>query len=204
MSPEFGVEVTRIDRAGDGWVVETTKAAHADGEVVMATSFTRQPYLPDWASDPDDKPAARALLGSTATPKPYRGQHVLVVGAGNSASEIAVDLARAGVTVSMSVRTPPNIVRRDTLGVPSQLLGITLRRVPERVMNPLTRTLRRISVPNLTEYGLPGARRRRLHAVPADPDRPDPRPRLRPRGQGRADPDRRRGGVTGGRHGRAR
>ncbi len=154
VSPEFGVEVTRVDRDGASWVVETSKGSRRASDVVMATSFTRQPYLPDWASDPDDKPP---LVHSSVyrNPSGYRGQNVLVVGAGNSAAEIAVDLARAGVTVSMSVRTPPNIVRRDTLGVPSQLLGITLRRVPERVMNPLTRTLRRISVPDLSAYGLP-------------------------------------------------
>ena len=154
VTPEFGVEVTRVDRDGDHWVVETSAGSRRTSNVVMATSFTRRPYLPDWASEPDDKPP---LVHSSQyrNPHAYRGQSVLVVGAGNSASEIAVDLARAGVTVSMSVRTPPNIVRRDTLGVPSQLLGITLRRVPERVMNPLTRTLRRISVPDLSEYGLP-------------------------------------------------
>jgi cation diffusion facilitator CzcD-associated flavoprotein CzcO len=48
---------------------------------------------------------------------------VLVVGAGNSATEIALDLLGAGETVSLSVRTPPNIVRRDTHGFPSQLLA---------------------------------------------------------------------------------
>jgi putative flavoprotein involved in K+ transport len=152
--PEFGVEVTRVDRDGDAWLVETSHGSRRTSNVVMATSFTRQPYLPDWASDPDGKPP---LVHSSLyrNPEAYRGQNVLVVGAGNSASEIAVDLARAGVGVSMSVRTPPNIVRRDTLGVPSQLIGITLRRVPERVMNPLTRGLRRLSVPDLSEYGLP-------------------------------------------------
>lgn len=152
--PEFGVEVTRVDRDDDGWVVETSAGSRHTSNVVMATSFTRQPYLPDWAADPDGKPP---LLHSSQyrNPDAYRGQDVLVVGAGNSASEIAVDLARAGVAVSMSVRTPPNIVRRDTLGVPSQLLGIALRRVPERVMNPVTRGLRRVSVPDLSAHGLP-------------------------------------------------
>jgi putative flavoprotein involved in K+ transport len=152
--PEFGVDVTRVERGADGWLVETSTGSRHTSNVVMATSFTRQPYLPDWAADPDDKPP---LLHSSQyrNPDAYRGQDVLVVGAGNSASEIAVDLARAGVAVSMSVRTPPNIVRRDTLGVPSQLLGIALRRVPERVMNPVTRGLRRVSVPDLSSHGLP-------------------------------------------------
>jgi hypothetical protein len=78
------------------------------------------------------------------------------VGAGNSAAEIAVDLARAGARVDLSVRTPPNIVRRDTLGVlPSQLLGIAMKHVPEAVLNPLTAVLRKATVPDLSDYGLP-------------------------------------------------
>ena len=133
--PELGVEVTRVDRSGDGqgWDVQTSAGVRHAPVVVLATSYSNEPFLPAWA----------------------RGYAGAVDGAGNSSSEIAVDLVRAGVEVTMSVRTPPNIVRRDTLGVPSQLLGIALRRLPERVMNPLSATLRRLSVPDLSAYGLP-------------------------------------------------
>ena len=154
--PELGVEVTRVDRDtdGDGWLVETSTGQRRAPVVVMATSFTCQPYLPEWATGTT---GGVPLIHSSqyANPSAYRGQHVLVVGAGNSASEIAVDLVKSGVTVSISVRTPPNIVRRDTLGVPSQLMGIALRRVPERVMNPLSAVLRKVSVPDLRAHGLP-------------------------------------------------
>jgi putative flavoprotein involved in K+ transport len=121
----------------------------------MATSYTNSPYLPEWATQQGATRIPLVHSSQYRNPSPYRGQRVLVVGAGNSAAEIAVDLARAGVEVSLSVRRPPNIVRRDTLGVPSQLLGIALRRVPERVMNPLSAVLRRLSVPDLSAYGLP-------------------------------------------------
>jgi putative flavoprotein involved in K+ transport len=83
---------------------------------------------------------------------------VLVVGAGNSAAEIALDLLSAGATVTLSVRTPPNIVRRDTLGVPSQLFGIAVKRAPASLVNPLTAGVRRISVPDLSAQGLPANR----------------------------------------------
>ena len=69
--------------------------------------------------------------------------------------EIAVQLADCAVEVALSVRTPPNIVRRDTLGVPSQLFGIALQRFPENAINTALRLLRRISVPDLSAYGLP-------------------------------------------------
>src|SRR3954471_16155133 len=152
--PEFGVDVRRIDRTGGTWSVGTSRGEWSAPVVVVATGYSRLPYVPDW---PGRAGFAGTLLHSSdyREPSPYRGRHVLVVGAGNSASEIAVDLARAGARVDLAVRTPPNIVRRDTLGVPSQLLGVALKRVPERVMNPMTRALRRVSVPDLSPYGLP-------------------------------------------------
>src|SRR4051795_4453341 len=152
--PEFGVEVRRIDQADEGWTVRTSRGEWSAPVVVVATGYSRVPYLPDW---PGRAGFTGTLLHSSdyREPSPYRGQHVLVVGAGNSASEIAVDLARAGARVDLSVRTPPNIVRRDTFGVPSQLLGVALKHVPERVMNPMTRVLRKVSVPDLSPYGLP-------------------------------------------------
>src|SRR3954447_27041780 len=152
--PEFGVEVLRVDRADPGWTVRTSRGEYTAPAVVIATGYSRVPDLPDW---PGTDTFAGALLHSAdyREPSPYKGKRVLVVGAGNSAAEIAVDLARVAARVDLSVRTPPNIVRRDTLGVPSQLLGIALKRAPEQVMNPLTRALRKVSVPDLSPHGPP-------------------------------------------------
>jgi putative flavoprotein involved in K+ transport len=155
VSPEYGVEVTRIDRDGDSWRVQTSSGPRHAPAVVVATGYSNQPHLPDWAGQEGDQTVPVLHSSQYHSPARYQGQDVLVVGAGNSAAEIAVDLARAGANVAMSVRTPPNIVRRDTLGVPSQLLGIALRGVPETVMNPVSALLRRLSVPDLAGYGLP-------------------------------------------------
>jgi putative flavoprotein involved in K+ transport len=157
--PEFGVDVHRIDRegigrTGTGWRLQTSQGPRDADAVVVATGYSRVSHLPDW-------PGRETFTGELAhsseyrSPSAYRGRHVLVVGAGNSASEIALDLTTVGARVDLAVRTPPNIVRRDTFGVPSQLLGIALKRAPERVMNPLSAALRRVSVPDLSAHGLP-------------------------------------------------
>ena len=152
--PEFGVEVTRLDRAGANWRLDTSAGPRLASVVIVATGYSRTPHVPDWPG----RGAFPGILLHSADyrePSPYRGRQVLVVGAGNSAAEIAVDLVGVGARVDLSVRTPPNIVRRDTLGVPSQLLGVALKRTPERVMNPLATVLRRLTVPDLSPYGLP-------------------------------------------------
>jgi putative flavoprotein involved in K+ transport len=82
-------------------------------------------------------------------PQPYRDQDVLVVGAGNSGTEIAVDLAQGGARrVRIAVHTPPNILRRDVKGFPIQLLGIVFRRLPPRLLDPLILGLERVTIPD--------------------------------------------------------
>jgi putative flavoprotein involved in K+ transport len=155
IEPRFGVEVTGLRRHGDRWDVATTAGDYEADAVVLATGLSRTPMVPDW-------PGLAEFTGSfchTADyrePSPYRGRSVLVVGAGNSASEIATELSGVAADVRLSVRRPPNIIRRDIAGVPTQVFGIALRRVPEGVVNVLTTAMRKVSVPDLTEYGLSG------------------------------------------------
>lgn len=152
--PEFGVEVRRLDPNGPTWTVHTSAGHRAASAVVVATGYSRIPHLPEWPGR-ETFPGALVHSADYREPSPYRDRHVLVVGAGNSAAEIAVDLAQVAARVDLSVRTPPNIIRRDTLGVPSQLFGVALKRAPERVMNPVATLLRSLSVPDLSAYGLP-------------------------------------------------
>jgi putative flavoprotein involved in K+ transport len=81
---------------------------------------------------------------------------VLVVGAGNSGAEIAHDVIDGGAARSrLSVRTPPQIIRRATLGVPAQLLGMAIRKLPPHWVDPVTIWQRRVAIPDLSERGLP-------------------------------------------------
>jgi cation diffusion facilitator CzcD-associated flavoprotein CzcO len=152
--PEFGVTVERIDRDDDGWHLQTSTGPRHAVAVVVASGRCREPVIPDW---PGLAGFTGSLVHSSAyrEPAPYTGQSVLVVGAGNSAAEIAVELLGVGAHVTLSVRTPPNIVRRDTLGVPSQLIGIALGHLPERAKDPVIGIMRRVAVPDLTRQGLP-------------------------------------------------
>jgi putative flavoprotein involved in K+ transport len=89
-------------------------------------------------------------------PEPYRGRDVLVVGAGNSGAEIAHDVADGGAKSStLSVRTPPQIVRRATAGIPAQLIGMAIKRMPPHWVDPISKTQRKLSIPDLSAQGLP-------------------------------------------------
>jgi putative flavoprotein involved in K+ transport len=147
-----GTEVERIDRNNGSWRVTTNDGAIEAERVVVATGYCKAPYLPDWPGV-----FAGQLIHSVdyRNATPYVGRRVLVVGAGNSGAEIAVDLADGGAAGAwLAVRTAPSIVRRDTLGVPSQLLGIATSRLPVSVVDRIASTLRRVSIPDLTSFGL--------------------------------------------------
>ncbi len=152
-----GVEVERVVRADGRWRLHTSAGIVDADRVVVATGHSNEPYLPQWPG------AFRGEIVHSAgyrNPAPYAGKRVLVVGAGNSGAEIAVDLADGGAAeVFLAVRTPPHIVRRDTLGLPSQLLGIATAHLPVPVVDRIAGTMRRLSFPDLAPYGLPAPSR---------------------------------------------
>lgn len=154
VEPTFGTRLLRVDREDDGWRLETSSGRRHAGHVVLATGNTAVPVVPDW---PGRGSFTGRLLHSAQYREPtgWRGLRVLVVGSGNSAAEIATELAAVAGEVLLAVRTPPNIVPRDTFGVPSQLLGIALRGLPEPAMNRVFAFLRRMTVPDLAPFGLP-------------------------------------------------
>ncbi len=154
LRPELGVRATRVAADRAGWRVETSAGPLTTDAVIVASGYSHTPYVPDW---PGRESFAGDVVHSSAyrEPSPYAGQRVLVVGSGNSAGDLVTELAGVAGEVMMAVRTPPNIVRRDTRGVPSQLIGIASDPLPAALKNPMSGLLRRLTIPDLSGYGLP-------------------------------------------------
>jgi putative flavoprotein involved in K+ transport len=147
--------VLRIDRADGGWRLMTTDGQIETTYVVLATGQNRTPLLPDWPGR-DSFTGDLVRAAHYRNPVPYAGRDVLVVGGGNTASEIAVDLVEGGARrVRLSVRTPPNIVRRQVGLLPSQAVSVLVRHLPTKVVDRLIRTVQRATVPDLAAFGLP-------------------------------------------------
>ena len=155
LAVETGVRVLRVDRGGGaGWRLETGAGPREAPVVVMATGYNRDPVLPPW---PGREGFRGELIHSSEyrNAGPYRGRSVLVVGSGNSGAEIAADLVEGGASrVLVSIRTPPNIQRREFLGIPTQVLGIVLGGLPSRVVDPVSLALQRVAIGDLRPYGL--------------------------------------------------
>ena len=151
-----GTDVDRVERERTGWRLVTSDGMISARRVVVATGNCKLPDRPDW---PGQFPGEILHSVEYRNPEPYLGRRVLVVGGGNSGAEIALDLVDGGAAeVMLSVRSAPNIVRRDAFGVPSQVFGIASEHLPVPVVDVLARGLRRVSLPDLTGYGLPASR----------------------------------------------
>ena len=152
-----GVEVRAINRADGGWRATTSDGEHHADRVIVAAGYNNVAFLPDWPGELEREVVHSADYRNG---EPFRGRRVLVVGAGNSGAEIAVDLMEHGAaTVALSVRTPPAIVRRAVLGLPTQVFGVASGHLPVAAVDAIAATIRRVAIPNLEPYGLPAPAR---------------------------------------------
>jgi putative flavoprotein involved in K+ transport len=151
-----GTEALRIDRRDGGWRIATSAGEIDASHVVVATGYNRVPLLPEW---PGRAAFAGTLVHSSRyrSGAEYRGKDVLVVGAGNSGAEIAVDLVEKGAArVRLSIRRPPNVVLRTVAGVvPSQLVSILLSKLPLPFADAVARATARLTIGDLRKLGLP-------------------------------------------------
>ncbi|KRD45024.1 portal protein [Cellulomonas sp. Root930] len=102
-----GVRVRGVTRSGDGFLVEADEGAWHAQNVVIATGFDRVPRVPAFAADvrPD---VVQLDAGSYRGPDQAGPGDVLVVGAGNSGADIALELAATHRTF-LSGRHPGQI-----------------------------------------------------------------------------------------------
>jgi len=123
----------------------------------VATGFNHTPRTPAWPGLADfEGTFLHASAYRDATP--FAERDVLIVGLGNTGTELAVELLRGGARrVQVSMRTPPNILRRSNFGVPATVVGRLGEYGPAVVPDRLGRLLQRLLWGDLTRYGLPPA-----------------------------------------------
>jgi len=95
-----GVEVTRLERQGDGFLATTSRGPIRARNVVVATGPFQTPVIPTVITDPSIR---QLHSNSYRNPDQLPQGAVLVVGAGSSGAQIAEELARAGRRVFLSI-----------------------------------------------------------------------------------------------------
>jgi indole-3-pyruvate monooxygenase len=153
--PRFGVTVQRIepDAANGGWRVRTDRGGMAARRVVLATGLNAVPVQPRW---PGMEGYTGELLHSSSYLNGTRwsARRVLVVGAGNSGAEIALDLVEHGARSELCVRGKLHITLRDTLGLPTPLPTLLLTKLPLPAADAIARATLRFAVGDLSRWGI--------------------------------------------------
>jgi len=153
IQPLLNTRATSIKRIDDHWVTETTRGQFVTRYLIMATGAYGRPR-------PVDINGIGSFTGKTLhsqdykTASDYPGQRVLVVGFGNSACEIAIDLCEKGLSPAMSVRSPVNVIPRDVLGIPVLELSMLLRRLKPSLADWISKPLVDLLIGDITALGL--------------------------------------------------
>lgn len=153
INPIFNTEARAIRKENDYWVTETNNETFQSKYLIMATGVFGYPK-PIFFQGMETFPNRIIHSCEYKTGKDYKGQKVLVIGFGNSACEIAIDLYEQGAIPSMSVRSPVNIIPRDIVGLPILEVSQFMGRLPPRVADIITSPLIRLVFGDLTKLGL--------------------------------------------------
>ncbi len=150
--------VSRCELGGDGrWTVRinvngATRAERFDS-LLVCTGHHREAFVPRYPGT-----FAGTIVHSSAykRPDPFRGKRVLVVGAGNSAADIAVDVARLAAHTALSVREATYIVAKLVSGRPVDTAYAYWReKLPRPLLRSALRLWLRLTVGTWADYGLP-------------------------------------------------
>lgn len=96
---QFYEPVEQVNPAKEGYLVTTNKNTYQTKAIVLATGYYDTPNLLNVPGE--DLPKVKHYYDNV---HPYIGQEVLVVGARNSAAQVALELWQKGAKVTMLVR----------------------------------------------------------------------------------------------------
>ena len=153
IDPIFDREVIAVVRRAGLWETRCRSETWTSKRVVLATGYTRKPYVPHW---PGIEEFSGTVMHSSeyANGSAFREEKALVVGFGNSAGEIALDLFEHGARPALAVRGPVNAIPRDLFGIPILGWGIVLRFLPMRVADLVSKPLLWASIGDIRDTGL--------------------------------------------------
>lgn len=151
---QFDTEVLGISRQADLWHVETTKGFCEAEHVVIATGRKQYPHLPEWPGRDsfNGEILHAADLGDI---KRYAGHDILVIGAGNSGTDVLNHLSRVDTgKVWVSLRHGPTIMPTRLFGFPMHRLARQFSMLPLPILDAALSLTERIVYGDLSpRYG---------------------------------------------------
>ena len=151
----LGAAVRRIDPAAAGWLLDLGGQPITTAHAVIATGPDAEPVMPAW-------PGSGGFAGTLIHAGKFRNvaevasRSVLVVGPGNSGTDLLNHLARSKASrLWLSARSGMNICPMRLAGVPLHPVSVATRHLPLHVQDANLRALARIAFGDLSRLGYP-------------------------------------------------
>ncbi len=150
-------KVERCTRMADGrWTVRVIANGEARDEVfdwlVVCSGHHRQAFVPEYPGA-----FAGTVTHSSAYKRPdaFRNKRVLVVGAGNSAADIAVDISRVASLTALSMREGTYFIPKLMFGQPVDVVYAFWKGIiPKPLFQSIFKLSLRLAIGKWEDYGL--------------------------------------------------
>ena len=152
----FRTKVCHARREADGgWRIRIAGPEGDSDErydvLLVCSGHHFEPVVPSYPGE-----FSGTMLHSHAfkTAAPFRGQRVLVVGAGNSACDVAVDVSRVAACTALSMRHGQHIIPKIVFGMPADVVYRRLRHIPKPIRRFILEKGLRLVIGRWERYGL--------------------------------------------------
>lgn len=174
---EFNTEVVSVEPVESDWMVTVEgpegRRTESFTDVMVCNGHHWNPRWPEPAF-----PGADGFTGEQIhshdykTPEILEGKTVLILGIGNSATDIAVESSRVADRTLLAMRRGAWIVPKYIFGIPTDRLTTfaPMTRMPLGVQSAMMRLTLRLTQGRITDSGLPMPDHRPLHAHPTVSD----------------------------------
>ncbi|MEQ1951201.1 NAD(P)/FAD-dependent oxidoreductase [Mesorhizobium sp. CN2-181] len=152
---DYSATVERIDRAGDRWQIKAGERTYRARHVIVATGRDKLPFIPDWPGSDGftGRIVHSADFGEAAF---YRGQSVLVAGAGNSGIDVLNHLVRVETgPIWLSARHALAVLPKRVFNIAVHKISPMLARLPLALADLIVSTVQRLTFGDLSGLGLP-------------------------------------------------
>lgn len=120
--------------------------------LIVANGHHAVPRHPSWKTDFSGK---YLHAHEFKTNEDLDDKRLLVVGAGNSGCDCAIEASRNAASVDLSLRSPQYIIPKLIMGKPTDTFAASLQWLPQRIQNWLQILSLRIQIGRYRDYGLP-------------------------------------------------
>lgn len=150
----FNLGVTQADKIlDDRWKLTLSDGTEQIYDyLVVANGHLTVPRHPDWK---DQFRGTYLHVRDYKTNRGFENKRVLVVGAGNSGCDCAVDISRVAAQVDLSLRSPQYIIPKYIMGKPTDTFASGFDWLPQWFQDGIQKMILRSQIGRYQDYQLP-------------------------------------------------